>query len=57
MLSEKNHTEIAKIIEESRQQLYVDGYVNFSLHIDKLCQYFKIDNPKFDEEKFRDNFY
>jgi len=57
MLSKENHTEIAKIIEESRQQLYVDGYVNFSLHIDKLCRYFRKDNPKFDEQEFRNNFH
>jgi len=56
MLTKENHTDIAKIIQEAREEYYIKGYVNFSKHIDRLCEYFKKDNPSFDEQEFRDNF-
>ncbi len=56
MLTKENHTEIAKIIQEAREENYTIGYINFSRHIDRLCEYFKRDNPNFNEELFRANF-
>jgi len=57
MLSKENHTEIAKIIQKSREEVYTQGYVNLSLFIDRLCRYMKEDNPNFDECEFRNNFH
>lgn len=56
MLTKENHIDIAKIIQEARKENYTKGYINFSQHIDKLCEYFKRDNADFDEEEFRSNF-
>ena len=56
MLTKENHTEIAKIIQEAREENNTIGYINFSRHIDRLCEYFKRDNPNFSEEEFRANF-
>lgn len=56
MLTKENHIAISKIIQEAREELYAKGYINFSRHIDRLCEYFKQDNPSFDEHEFRDAF-
>ena len=56
MLTKENHIAISKIIQEAREELYTNGYINFSKHIDRLCEYFKQDNPSFDEHEFRDAF-
>lgn len=56
MLTKENHTEIAKIIQEAREENRVNGYINFSRHIDRLRGYFKKDNPSFNEDEFRSNF-
>jgi glycerol-3-phosphate O-acyltransferase len=53
MLTKENHTDIAEIIQKAREENYTEGYINFSKHIDRLCTYFKQDNPDFDEDKFR----
>jgi glycerol-3-phosphate O-acyltransferase len=53
MLTKENHTDIAKIIQEAREENYTNGYINFSKHIDRLCEYFKQDNSNFNEEEFR----
>lgn len=53
MLTKENHIEIAKIIQEAREENYTNGYINFSRHIDRLCEYLKRDNPSFSEEEFR----
>lgn len=56
MLTKENHIEISKIIQEARKENYTIGYINFSKHIDRLCEYFKLDNPSFDEQEFRSVF-
>ena len=56
MLTKENHIAIANIIQEAREENYTVGYINFSKHIDRLCKYFKQDNPSFNEEEFRDIF-
>lgn len=56
MIDKENHIEIAKILQKSREELYTVGYINFSKHIDRLCEYFKKDNPDFDEQEFRNVF-
>lgn len=56
MLTKENRADIAKIIQEAREEYNVKGYINFSKYIDRLCEYFKLDNTSFNEEDFRSVF-
>jgi len=56
MLSRKHYTEIAKIINKSRENRYEINMVQFiplNGIVNDLIDYFAEDNDKFDAERFR----
>jgi len=52
MFSQKHYVKIAKIIHRNYEISNVTARFILKDIVDELCEYFEIENPKFDREKF-----
>lgn len=54
-MTRKHYEMLAKVIRQLKININVHNKtVSFNLFLDELCEQLKIDNPNFDEKRFRE---